>query len=201
THNQLHRGGRSCGCCSAGPPWRAVPTEFLRRRRAVTMAKGTHRQWPLEGGWRHIVAFVLAVLAIAPRVWAAPGDLDPSFRGTGVALTVIRGTPSAVVRQDDGKLVVAGSSWGRHPLHHPPVFTLVRYRPDGTRDTRFGSSGIVTTGRGKGAAAAGAVIQQADGKLVAAGFRSLRGNGYYGDHSAFALVRYDARGRLDKSFG
>src|SRR5262249_7793520 len=31
-------------------------TEFLRRRRAVTMAKGTHRQWPLEGGWRHIVA-------------------------------------------------------------------------------------------------------------------------------------------------
>src|SRR5262249_31753930 len=82
-----------------------------------------------------------------------------------------------------------------------PVFTLVRYRPDGTRDTRFGSSGIVTTGRGKGAAAAGAVIQQADGKLVAAGFRSLRGNGYYGDHSAFALVRYDARGRLDKSFG
>src|SRR5262249_27845524 len=76
-----------------------------------------HRQGLPEGGWRHIfAALVLAVLAIAPRVWAAPGDLDPSFRGTGVARTVIRGrpfvTPSAVVRQDDGKLVVAGSSWG-----------------------------------------------------------------------------------------
>jgi len=165
------------------------------------MAKGTHGQWPLQGGWRHIVAFVLAVLAIAPRVWAAPGDLDPSFRGTGVALTVIRGTPRAVVRQHDGKLVVAGSSWGRHPLHHPPVFTLVRYRPNGARDKQFGASGIVASGRGKGAAGAQAVIQQADGKLVAAGSRSLRGNGYYGDNSGFALVRYDARGRLDKSFG
>jgi uncharacterized delta-60 repeat protein len=167
------------------------------------MAKGTHTQWPLEGGWRHIVAFVVAVLAIAPLVWAAPGDLDPSFRGTGVARTVIRGRPvagaSAVVRQDDGKLVVAGSSGGHDSLRHPPVFTLVRYRPDGTRDRRFGSSGIVTTGRGKAAAEAAAVIQQADGKLVAAGYRNLGGPGYY--YSAFALVRYDARGRLDPSFG
>jgi uncharacterized delta-60 repeat protein len=181
----------------------------------VTMAKGTHRQWPLEGGWRHIVAFVLAVLAIAPRVWAAPGDLDPSFGGTGVARTVIRGRAFvgfqvAVVRQDDGKLVVAGGSVGRNFLKHPPVFTLVRYRPDGTRDKQFGSSGIVATGRGKGAGYAAAVVQQADGKLVAAGFRDIpqhrdhRGGPRYepGDYQrAFALVRYDARGRPDKSFG
>src|SRR5262245_25388466 len=162
-----------------------------------------HRQGLPEGGWRHIVAFVLAVLAIAPRVWAASGDLDPSFRGTGVARTVIRGRPfvstKAVVRQDDGKLVVAGTSWGRHSLRHPPVFTLVRYRPDGTRDRRFGSSGIVTTGRGKATAEAAAVIQQADGKLVAAGFRDVGGPGHL--QGAFALVRYDARGRLDTSFG
>jgi uncharacterized delta-60 repeat protein len=160
-----------------------------------------HRQGLPEGGWRHIfAAFVLAVLAIAPRVWAAPGDLDPSFRGTGVARTVIRGRPfvttSAVVRQDDGKLVVAGSSFSsRHPRQHPPVFTLVRYRTDGTRDRRFGSSGIVTTGRGEAAA----VVQQADGKLVAAGFRDIGGPGHF--QGAFALVRYDTRGRLDPSFG
>ena len=77
------------------------------------------------------------------------------------------GGPSAVVRQDDGKLVVAGTSCGRHSLRHPPVFTLVRYRTDGTRDMRFGSSGIVTTGRRGEPAEAVAVIQQADGKLVA----------------------------------
>jgi uncharacterized delta-60 repeat protein len=162
-----------------------------------------HRQELPEGGWRHIFgAFVLAVLAIAPRVWAAPGDLDPSFRGTR-ARTVIRGRPfvsaKAVVRQDDGKLVVAGTSWGRHPLRHPPVFTLVRYRPDGTRDRRFGSSGIVTTGRGKAIAEAAAVVQQADGKLVAAGYRDVGGPGHL--QGAFALVRYDARGRLDTIFG
>jgi uncharacterized delta-60 repeat protein len=170
------------------------------------MAKGTHRQWPLEGGWRHIVAFVLAVLAIAPRVWAAPGDLDPSFRGTGVARTVFRGRafggfPVAVVRQDDGKLVVAGLSSGRNYRKYPPAFTLVRYLPDGTRDKQFGSSGIVATGRGMRAGGASALVQQADGKLVVAGNRAIGGGdeGYY--QSGFALVRYDARGRLDPSFG
>src|SRR5262249_43803936 len=90
-----------------------------------------------------------------------------------------------------------------NPLKHPPRFTLVRYRPDGTRDRQFGSSGIVATGRGKGAAEPLAVIQQADGKLVAAGFRGFRnigrGPGLY--QQAFALVRYGARGRLDKRFG
>ena len=170
------------------------------------MAQGTHRQWALEGGWRHIVAFVLAVLAIAPRVWAAPGDLDPSFRGTGVARTVIRGRafggfPVAVVRQDDGKLVVAGLSSGRNYRKYPPAFTLVRYLPDGTRDKQFGSSGIVATWRGMRAGGVAAVVQQADGKLVVAGSRAIGGGdeGYY--QSGFALVRYDARGRLDPSFG
>jgi uncharacterized delta-60 repeat protein len=162
-----------------------------------------HRQALPKGGGRHIVAFVLAVLAIAPRVWAAPGDLDPSFHGTGVARTVIRGRPfagaSAIVRQDDGKLVVAGSSESRKA----GSLTLVRYQPDGTRDKQFGSSGIVTPGRGKAAAAAieaAAVVQQADGKLVVAGSRSIGGDeGYV--QTGFALVRYDARGRLDPSFG
>jgi len=165
-----------------------------------------HRQGLPEGGGRHIfAAFVLAVLAIAPRVWAAPGDLDPSFRGTGVARTVIRGRafggfPVAVVRQDDGKLVVAGLSESRKA----GSLTLVRYQPDGTRDKQFGSSGIVTPGRGKAAAAAvseaAAVVQQADGKLVVAGSRSIGGDeGYV--QTGFALVRYDARGRLDPSFG
>src|SRR5262249_18319662 len=158
-----------------------------------------HRQGLPEGGWRHIfAAFVLAVLAIAPRVWAAPGDLDPSFGETGVARTVLGCRacviPSAVVRQDDGKLVVAGSSSDRHSVQHPQVFTLVRYRPDGTRDRRFGSSGIVMTGRGVAAAEAAAVVQQADGKLVAAGFVDIGGPGHF--QGAFALVRYDVRGRL-----
>src|SRR5262249_30086758 len=103
-----------------------------------------HWHCPLEAGWRHIVAFLLPVLAIAPRVWAAPGVLAPIVGGTGVAPTVFRGRffggfPVAVVRHDDGKLVVAATSSRRD---HPSVFSLVRYRPDGTRDTQFGSSGI-----------------------------------------------------------
>src|SRR5262249_32830697 len=137
-HGACSRGRARQASRSAGPPWRAVPDRISSTKESSDMAKGTHRQWPLEGGWRHIVAFVLAVLAIAPRVWAAPGDLDPSFRGTGVARTVFRGRafggfPVAVVRQDDGKLVVAGLSSGRNYRKYPCAFPVVRYLADGTR--------------------------------------------------------------------
>jgi hypothetical protein len=72
------------------------------------MAKGTHLQWPLEGGWRHIVAFVLAVLAIAPRVWAAPGDLDPSFGGFNA-----RNSVQSLVNSREDMLAVLSISGSR----------------------------------------------------------------------------------------
>ena len=51
--------------------------------------------------------------------------------------------PSSVVIQPDGKIVVAGGAF--------PLFTflgnfeVVRYNPNGSLDTSFGSGGIVTT--------------------------------------------------------
>jgi len=69
------------------------------------------------------------------------------------------------VQQADGKLVVAGSSEGGPPFTE----TLVRYRANGRLDRSFGGgTGTVTTAFGPGAAAK-ALVQQSDGKLVAAG--------------------------------
>jgi len=59
-----------------------IVTNLRRPARKVVAfynQRGTAEQW---------------ILAIAPRVWAAPGDLDPSFRGTGVARTVCQWTGS-----------------------------------------------------------------------------------------------------------
>jgi len=113
------------------------------------------------------------------------GTLDGTFGSGGKATTVIGGTDSGafpIVQQNDGKLVVAGGSGSN--------MALARYNPNGTLDGTFGSGGTVTT---VGPQTAFALVLQNDGKLVAAGRSS--------DGLAFALVRYDADGTLDGTFG
>lgn len=122
----------------------------------------------------------------------ANGLLDPSFGVGGVVTTAIGkgSTAEALVLQQDGKLVAAGSS-GRGA---ESMFALARYDENGLLDRSFGDAGTVTTPVGK-AAVAQAVLLQPDGKLVVAGSSGT------GAHSTFALARYDGNGRLDRSFG
>ena len=96
----------------------------------------------------------------------------------------------ALAIQSDGKIVAAGKS-SNGSTHD---FALVRYNTNGSLDTSFGTGGIVTTlvGISGGAYALGL---QSDGKIVAAG-SSSNGSNY-----DFALVRYNADGSLDTSFG
>ena len=80
----------------------------------------------------------LKAAVAAPRASARPGDLDRSFRGTGIARTRIQRISDAdcLVQQADGKLVVAGSSEGAPPFTE----TLVRYRANGRLDRSFGGA-------------------------------------------------------------
>lgn len=84
-----------------------------------------------------LAAGVLVVwLATVARADASPGDLDPSFGGTGT-VTTPSGRIGALVLQHDGKLVAAGAC------------TLVRYEPDGALDATFGrGTGISMTAPG-----------------------------------------------------
>src|SRR5437773_237131 len=118
----------------------------------------------------------------------ADGSLDGSFGTDGIVTTLIQngGFFEAVVLQPDGKLVAAGVGGGH--------FALVRYNADGSLDGTFGTGGKVITPIGSFADMAYALVLQPDGKLVAAGSTS---NGSW----AFALVRYNADGSLDGSFG
>jgi uncharacterized delta-60 repeat protein len=118
------------------------------------------------------------------------GTLDPAFGKGGIVSIDIRNGDdqvSAVAIQADGKIVVAGYS--------NTDFALARFRENGTLDAAFGTGGKVITSIRSGEDEASAISIQPDGKIVVAGSSN---NGLNFD---FAIVRYNANGRLDPTFG
>jgi uncharacterized delta-60 repeat protein len=125
---------------------------------------------------------------IAVTRYAANGALDPTFGGDGTVTTDLGAAfavASGVVRQPDGKIVVAGFAGGD--------FLVIRYEPGGALDRTFGSGGIVQTDFG-GFDSASAVALMPDGRLVAAGLATTQTG------SVIAIARYTAGGALDTSF-
>jgi len=122
----------------------------------------------------------------------ADGSLDTTFNTTGIATTAIGtgGAAYALAIQADGKLVVAGGANTGTQYE----FALVRYNTDGSLDTSFNTTGIVTTAIGIVNDQAYALAIQSDGKLVVAGYS------YTGTQYEFALVRYNSDGSLDATF-
>ena len=121
--------------------------------------------------------------------------VDTSFGTKGIVITDISSLGqdneiNSLAIQSDGKLVVAGSS----QIGGQTFFALARYNTDGSLDTTFGASGIVTTAIGTHDDEAFALAIDSNGKLVAAGF-SNNGTQY-----EFALVRYTTTGALDTTF-
>ena len=154
-----------------------------------------------------VLAVAVLFAAAALRAQAAPGDLDQTFGTNGKVLTRFpinstifrpRATPNAMVIQPDGKIIVAGQAMvSEGTTATPTVFALVRYLPNGSLDTGFGRGGRVTTKIGIQDVAL-AVALQADGKIVAAGYANIGPAGSL--NFAFALVRYNANGSLDRTF-
>jgi uncharacterized delta-60 repeat protein len=126
-----------------------------------------------------------AGLDFAVARYAADGMLDLGFGTSGIA-TIDFGTASDVAvdvaLQPDGKIVVAGRA--------DESVALARLLPDGRLDATFGGDGTVTTPTGFPNGAWAAAVQQ-DAKIVA-----VAGSG-----GLYLLVRYDAHGVPDPSFG
>jgi uncharacterized delta-60 repeat protein len=125
------------------------------------------------------------------------GTLDPSFGTGGKVTTNIAGDDTArgLVMAADGRLVAAGFTRTTFTAD----FALVGYRSNGKLDQSFGTGGRVTTDftGSSGFDRANALVVQADGKLVAAGF-AIDPSTILSD---FALARYNPNGALDPSFG
>ncbi|MCF0069175.1 hypothetical protein LZD49_01745 [Dyadobacter sp. CY261] len=126
---------------------------------------------------------------------AQPGSLDASFGNGGKVLTNVdqtRNVTNSVLVQPDGKIVVVGYC---RPVDYEGYFALARYNQNGTIDKDFGLDGIVTTIINGDEDIALSGTLQADGKIIAAGY-SWTGMDY-----DFAMVRYNADGTRDMSFG
>ncbi len=98
-----------------------------------------------------------------------------------------------VIIQPDGKILTAGSTY----LNGLDSEILVmRHNPNGSLDPSFGINGVVLTNYGIGFDEANSIAIQADGRIVVAGRTTANGL-----DSSFAIVRYEANGSLDPSFG
>lgn len=120
------------------------------------------------------------------------GSLDSTFGSNGIVKTPIEAQSkgNAVLVQDDGKILMGGSSkW---------YLNLVRYMPDGHLDTTFGSAGIVITDlEGYYRDQCNAIAVQKDGKIVIGGYSQHFSN----DMSYLFLLRYHPDGSIDSTFG
>ena len=124
----------------------------------------------------------------------ANGSPDRSFGSGGKVMNDL-GRNYALAIQPDGKLVAAG---GGGSGSNEWEWVLSRYNANGSLDRSFGAGGVVRTPL-KITMGVQALVIQHDGKLVAAGCdaNTTKGN----SHDVFQLIRYNANGSLDPTFG
>ena len=129
------------------------------------------------------------VIDFALARFKASGTLDNSFDGDGKVITDFAGGEDIIndIVIDASNRIVAA---GRCPLK----FALARYNSDGTLDTTLDGDGKVATDVSAFADQGNSVTIQPDGKIVVAGVAGI-------SNGNFALVRYNADGSLDSSFG
>jgi uncharacterized delta-60 repeat protein len=125
----------------------------------------------------------------------ADGDLDPTFGSGGKQIVQIqpdvRDFAKSVAVQPDGKIII-GAELGDFSLNSNST-VLIRLNPDGSLDQTFGTGGKVIN---SGQRHVPALAVQPDGKIVTAGATSVQGI-----NLDFAVVRYNANGSLDQTFG
>jgi uncharacterized delta-60 repeat protein len=117
------------------------------------------------------------------------GSFDSTFGSGGVVTQQIVAGANvndiaySVALQSDGKLVVSGTH-NVNSAGSPESFALGRFNTDGTLDTTFNGTGLVTTTIGTSSDSRGVLIQPTDGKIVVTGGATVSGV------SNFAVARY-----------
>jgi uncharacterized delta-60 repeat protein len=126
------------------------------------------------------------------------GSLDSGFGTGGITRTPV-GTSediaNALVRQPDGRIVLAGSEIAADGRRD---FALARYTTAGVLDPTFGTGGLVTTPVGPSDDIAFALTLMPWGRLVAGGSARINTSTAETD---LAVVAYNADGSLDRYFG
>lgn len=120
----------------------------------------------------------------------ANGQLDMDFGDNGRVLTSVapgNDVARAVAVRPDGSIVIAGYASRPEGL----CFVLAAYQSNGDPVQDFGSNGVVVTDLAGGATLQGMALALQGDHILLAG----------GGNAGFAVVRYDASGAVDPTFG
>jgi uncharacterized delta-60 repeat protein len=129
--------------------------------------------------------------------YTSAGELDTTFGTNGITVTTFAGIafdPFGFAVQKNGDILIGGVATTTSGLNK---FGLARYTSNGVLDTTFGTKGLVITKVGTRSDAPSAMLLQPNGQIVMGGFEVAEGN----IPGMMSLVRYNANGTLDTTFG
>jgi uncharacterized delta-60 repeat protein len=139
------------------------------------------------------VALLVSTLVAPLALVAQLGTLDPSFNSTGYVVTPVNNGDNAqkVLVQPDQKVLTVGMSFD---ATFTSTARVLRYLPDGSPDTGFGTNGMFTFTLDFEANLYAAALSN-DGKIILAGSTT--------DYQTYRmlLIRLNADGTLDDTFG
>jgi uncharacterized delta-60 repeat protein len=143
----------------------------------------------------------LALEPLEDRCLLSAGALDPTFGNNGIVSPPAYGVVDMAIyptagTANDGKIVTAG--FDTSVIYN--AFAVARYTSNGSLDSSFGSGGKFSTRVGKYWDTVAATAIQPDGKILVAGDSMFIVNGTLSGH-LMQLVRYNANGSLDTTFG
>ena len=124
------------------------------------------------------------------------GHPDSTFGTNGKIDYLIPGSQESegwsLIVQQDGKIVVSGTAT------YPSVqrIAIARFKSNGSIDPTFGNLGSTTTSLSQNHGWGVSIKQQTDGKFLVGGYSASSSFIY-----KFALIRYNADGTLDNTFG
>lgn len=158
---------------------------------------------PNNPAWNHFIPLLLLTVFSRNQIHTqVPGGLDTDFGQSGFVLANFSADDKAqcIALQADGKIIVGGTSKSNgQSTNVGNLLTLLRYNPDGTPDSSFGTEGKVFTDIDNltypNKEIFNAIAIQPDGKIVAGGYAQ-----YFGSYHA-VLARYLPDGTPDDSFG
>lgn len=123
------------------------------------------------------------------------GLTDTAFGTNGIA--PLAAGPSAIALQADGKILIGAGGLGASPFLNPlpGAGGVARYNTNGSLDRTFG-----VLGQAASIVAPSALAVQTDGKILAAGAITTQ-LAMAGNATGFGIVRLNANGSLDSTFG
>ncbi len=136
-----------------------------------------------------LILLVILTFGMTVGIYASEGELDPTF-GDGGFISTAFGLQSQGISdievQPDGKFIAIGTGRVEGALRS----IIIRYHPNGDRDTTFGVNGDLILSSG----VVRQLALQSDGKIVIAGYTGISTN------FDFYVIRLNSNGGLDTSF-